>query len=163
MKSKVCSTCKQELSLRDFNKDQSRKDGLDKQCRKCFNIRQTKYRKSVKGRRVQRRYYRNNKGKLSAYAKEYAKGRSSILRDQALMRRYDITLKQHKQMYLDQNGCCVLCGDSVPYDKIHTDHDHATGKVRGLLCCRCNMGLGFWKDSVEGLQQAIEYLGAASK
>ncbi len=156
--SKKCSTCKQELPPEEFNTDRSRKDGLDKQCRKCFNIRQSKYRHSAKGRQVQQKYYRQNKGKLSAYAKEYRKARLSSFRNKALLRRYDITLKQHKQMYLDQNGCCVLCRDSVPYDKIHTDHDHATGKVRGLLCCRCNMGLGFWKDSVESLYQAIAYL-----
>ncbi len=74
------------------------------------------------------------------------------------MHSYGITLGQHKQIYEDQEGRCALCGTWTPYRKIHTDHDHVTNKVRGLLCARCNLGLGHFGDNIEGLRQALEYL-----
>ncbi|KKN19342.1 hypothetical protein LCGC14_0946770 [marine sediment metagenome] len=155
---KVCSTCEQELSLGEFQKDLSRKDGLNKQCRKCSAIRAAKYRQSTSGSQVQRKYYRKNRDKILTYTKAYQKARPLATRNRALLRRYSLTIEQHQQIYSSQNCCCALCGNPTPYDKIHTDHEHETGKVRGLLCCRCNMGLGFWEDSIEGLQRAIEYL-----
>lgn len=74
-------------------------------------------------------------------------------------RRYGITYEQRHQMYLDQNRCCKLCGDSMAYGDVHTDHDHKTDKIRGLLCRRCNIGLGFFQDDPMRLSRAIEYLG----
>lgn len=53
-------------------------------------------------------------------------------------------------------GDCQLCGRS--HDKMHVDHDHETGEFRGILCSRCNTGLGLFLDSVEMLKKAIVYL-----
>ncbi len=75
-----------------------------------------------------------------------------------LERLYGVTREQHQQMYMDQGMCCALCGKPVPYNKIHTDHDHKMDKVRGLLCSGCNVGLGLLGDTLEGLQRAIKYL-----
>ncbi len=61
-----------------------------------------------------------------------------------------------------QGGVCAVCGNSPNMSKkrggLHVDHDHSTGKVRGLLCESCNVGLGFFKDSSIKLAKAIEYL-----
>lgn len=88
------------------------------------------------------------------------KQRRKTDRQRTLKRKYGLTIEQHHQIYLDQKGCCALCGDSVAYDKIYTDHDHKTGKLRGLLCFGCNTGLGHLGDSLEGLQRAVEYLSS---
>ena len=55
---------------------------------------------------------------------------------------------------------CAICGE-LPKDKyaLHIDHDHKTGRVRGLLCNSCNTGLGKLGDNVAGLRAALEYLG----
>lgn len=74
---------------------------------------------------------------------------------------YDITLKRHKQMYIDQGGCCGVCGKPIEYEDADTDHNHLTGKVRGLTCHQCNLGLGmFFVDAkgIELLKQAIKYM-----
>lgn len=81
-----------------------------------------------------------------------------------LKRNYGITLKEYTFLYKKQEGKCAICkreGFSLK-DTIETklvvDHDHLSGKVRGLLCPNCNRALGLFKDSKEYLQNAIEYL-----
>ena len=59
-----------------------------------------------------------------------------------------------------QNYCCAICkthSDLLPRN-LAVDHCHTTGKVRGLLCTNCNIGLGMLKDSSEILNLAIKYL-----
>lgn len=82
------------------------------------------------------------------------------------LRRFGITIEQYDQKLAVQNGVCAICnkeetqkgrGGLVKY--LAVDHDHKTGKIRGLLCARCNHRiLGYIKDSIEHLEAAIEYL-----
>jgi hypothetical protein len=58
-------------------------------------------------------------------------------------------------MMLSQNGKCAVCKERPAQ---HLDHDHATGRVRALTCFPCNGGLGQFKDNIEYLESAIEYL-----
>lgn len=59
-------------------------------------------------------------------------------------------------MLKEQDGRCAICHKEL--DKPHLDHDHKTGKVRGILCPTCNWGLGMFKDSIRNLASAIVYL-----
>jgi hypothetical protein len=71
-----------------------------------------------------------------------------------------ITLDQYNQIFTNQNGCCAIC-DKHQSDEpraLAVDHDHETGKVRGLLCNNCNRGIGHLKDSEETLLKAASYL-----
>ena len=67
-------------------------------------------------------------------------------------------------MYEQQNGVCAICGKpetKVQYGKIQpltVDHNHETGKVRGLLCFNCNIAIGKLKDDIVLLEKAIDYL-----
>lgn len=71
--------------------------------------------------------------------------------------RYGITEADYNAMALAQEGCCAACGDAKP---LAIDHDHATGKVRGLLCRECNIALGLVLDDGTRLRRLLEYLGA---
>ncbi len=105
-------------------------------------------------------YYNQNRDKINRQREKYqksVKGQTSHRRNW-LRSKYGLTLEQHKQIYLDQDGYCALCGKSVAYNRIATDHNHNTGKMRGLLCYPCNLGLGCLGDTVGGLRKAIKYL-----
>ena len=81
-------------------------------------------------------------------------------RNNDLKRNYGITLKEHQQMFDQQQGVCAICkseGDGK-LKKLCVDHDHKTGKVRQLLCRNCNMVLGQVGDNINILQSMIEYL-----
>lgn len=69
--------------------------------------------------------------------------------------KYGITPGEYIDMLLDQDKRCAICNTR---DYLVIDHCHATGKVRGLLCNKCNLGLGLFKDNVDSLQNAIKYL-----
>ncbi len=79
-----------------------------------------------------------------------------------VLKRYGMTIADHDAMIKKQNGVCVICGDPPGvigrWSTLHIDHDHATGKVRGLLCHGCNVGLGLFRDSSKFLKNAARYL-----
>lgn len=77
-----------------------------------------------------------------------------------LRKYYDLSLEQFEEMRLAQGGGCAVCHD--PERKLVVDHDHVTGRIRGLLCQPHNAALGVFGDSIEGLQAAIEYLKRSS-
>lgn len=79
----------------------------------------------------------------------------------SLRRRYGITLPGYHRLVAAQQGACAICGTekaSARTARLHVDHDHATGVVRGLLCGNCNNGLGRFAHSIERLEQAAAYL-----
>ena len=81
-----------------------------------------------------------------------------------LLRNYGISIEKYLDMAENQNYKCAICyNDNFPMKSCHTgvlvvDHDHKTGKVRGLLCHNCNRALGLLKDSTEYLENCITYL-----
>lgn len=74
--------------------------------------------------------------------------------------RYGITEDEYKKLYKAQNGKCAICEtpESELKRRLHIDHDHKTGKIRGLLCFLCNAGMGKFKDDPVLLKKAQEYL-----
>lgn len=74
---------------------------------------------------------------------------------------YGLTPEQYAEMLEEQGGVCAICGtDEWPGkgNRPHVDHDHSTGRVRGILCSHCNHGLGKFRDDPERLRAAAEYL-----
>ena len=72
-----------------------------------------------------------------------------------------VSEEDYRRMYTHQHGKCGICHTrlySKRYKAFAVDHDHATGRIRGLLCGQCNLALGGFKDSVECLMNAIEWL-----
>ena len=75
-----------------------------------------------------------------------------------LKRNYNLTLSEYRELSFKQDHSCKICGVIA---KLHVDHGHSNGKVRGLLCTQCNVGLGYFKDSIQNLEKAKEYLLAS--
>jgi hypothetical protein len=76
----------------------------------------------------------------------------------SLMYLYGLTVDGYNKLLKKQKGKCFICQQKPSNKKLCVDHDHETGEVRGLLCDKCNRGLGLFDDSVERLQRAVEYL-----
>lgn len=135
---KKCDLCKELKSKDEFNRNKSKKDGLNSICRACSNLRSKSYYLLNKQKHIKNvsEYKRKNKAKIIAYA---------IGADEASV-----------QKVLDMsNGLCQICHKKKP---LVVDHDHATGLVRGTLCAYCNKGLGFFFDNIEYLESAKVYL-----
>ena len=82
-------------------------------------------------------------------------------RDKHLRQRYGFDHTEYDRMLQIQGGCCAVCLSKDPgkgFRYFHIDHDHATGKVRGLLCAKCNQALGLLAENVEVVQRALNYL-----
>jgi hypothetical protein len=74
------------------------------------------------------------------------------------LKRYGLTLDDYTRMFEQQHGQCAICGVKVQGERMCVDHDHSTGRVRGLLCRLCNKSLGGFRDSVDLLRKAVAYL-----
>jgi hypothetical protein len=176
-----CSRCKLVKSLEDFDTNSSGYLGHDSDCSECKRRRGELYRrgKGIKAPRTvsiltndsgdptHRECSRCknmlpleqfNKHRLAylgihPYCKECSSARH-------LMGKYGMTPEDKSYLYLMQKECCATCLEFVELEKIHVDHCHKTGRVRGLLCSSCNKALGLVKDDPLTCQNMMNYLQA---
>ncbi len=130
---KPCSYCYVVKPRCEFYTRSDHKDGLFSECKTCrkkMNVRVNKTEKAIKRNRNWR-----------------------------LKREYGIDIVQYAEMLKKQSGKCLICSKEFATAKgTHIDHCHKTGKVRGILCSKCNKALGLFGDDVKILQTAILYL-----
>ena len=80
-------------------------------------------------------------------------------RDRYLQRKYGITLADYDRLFAAHDGGCWICGRKPkPGRNLHVEHDHKTGRVRGLACWRCNSGLQHFRDDAILFRQAADYI-----
>jgi len=129
---------------------------------------QKEYRKShtAEIKSYAKEYAKNNQLKLQSYKKQWLKDNPDALRSAMLQRDYGITLEEYNLLLQQQEGVCAICHEPETYTNpksgiiqfLSVDHNHATGKVRKLLCHDCNVGLGYFRDSPLRLNSAAKYL-----
>lgn len=102
----------------------------------------------------------NNRERHLKYWSDRRKNNPRAILTAKLKAMFGITLEQYESYAINQKHCCAICGtaQSEQRRKMAVDHCHATGKVRGLLCHNCNVGLGNFKDSPQILTKAISYI-----
>ena len=76
------------------------------------------------------------------------------------MRNYNMSVEEYVERVNEQGGACAICRKVSP--TLCVDHDHETGENRGLLCHKCNVGLGHFNDNIELLSHAVIYLAQHS-
>lgn len=84
-----------------------------------------------------------------------------IERKSKMKKMYGISIGDYDRMLEEQGGGCAICGVKVPSERTKyftVDHCHTTGKVRGLLCTKCNRALGMFNDNPQRVQNAVNYL-----
>ena len=87
------------------------------------------------------------------------KMRSFWVRKCKLRQKYNLTIEGWEDIFNAQGRCCAVCKSTDPRGKVwHTDHDHRTNKLRGILCAKCNLALGQVDDSVDVLKRLAQYL-----
>jgi hypothetical protein len=147
MAEKLCTGPWGEVkSLDKFSPDLRGRDGHVSRCRACTSARVKKW-------------YQDNPERVKAYRDANA-AKQAIYQLRSNARRKGLdpdVVMAYREVH---GGLCDLCGElpAVNSGRLCIDHDHATGKFRGLLCTNCNMLLGHAKDSVKRLEQAVQYL-----
>ena len=101
---------------------------------------------------------------MKSVKKEYDAARykeqKEYMRWNHIEKTYGLSKEEWMDMFNAQGGCCALCGTHQKEFKnaLHTDHCHETGRIRGLLCIRCNSALGTLGDNKESLKKVMDYL-----
>jgi hypothetical protein len=92
--------------------------------------------------------------------RNYYRSNPIIQRSASLKSTYGITHEEYEKLFASQGNKCAICGtEQCPTGRFMcVDHDHTSGKVRGILCSKCNHGIGLLRDNVETLKNAIDYL-----
>jgi len=126
------------------------------------------YAANIENRRAAgRKYAAKHKDKRRAYQQVWQAANKEARRERCrantLKKDYGITVEQYDAMLAAQNGRCALCrtdkvGDGRWNKRLAVDHDHVTGVVRGLLCSKCNIGLGAFGDNESTLAAAAHYV-----
>lgn len=152
---KTCTKCGETKSVSEFYRAKAKKDGYHSSCKSCANAFFRKHR-STKEYSDKRKKWR--KGNRFQYALTHSKA-------MAKKRGYLPCNATAEELEAAFTGKCDLCGcPEVECNvKLHLDHVHETGEFRGFLCARCNMGLGYFKDSEELLIDALHFLMNSSR
>lgn len=159
-----CARCKEIKPSADFRVTVGRgKSRYDSYCRDCNNAYARDFRaKDVASYRAKANaYYQANAEKKKELARQWRAGPGSGRhKSHVLKKMYGISLEEYEALLDSQDGVCAICQEP-PSGKnrfLSVDHDHDTGRIRGLLCTRCNVGLGALHDSAEILRTALMYL-----
>lgn len=140
---KQCSKCKELKPLTDFNRRSDYKHRYKSACKLCSR----------------------EDPKLKAERnKKWIENNAEHFKDKTLLRKFGISLSDYNKLLTKQDNRCAICriSKSDLRRDLSVDHDHATGKVRGLLCDPCNIGLGLFKDNKILLNNATICLNGES-
>lgn len=163
---KRCSKCLQDKSIDDFNPKRA-------QCKICMReYDKNRYNNNLDYFKEKKaRWDKNNKEKVSEYNKQYAEDNTEKLTQKEKDRwmndrenqtrrhrmwRYKLTQKEMIQLELNANGRCSICKRKS--DNMHVDHNHLTGKVRELICKKCNIAIGYVEEDLGRLRAISDYL-----
>ena len=130
------------------------KDGHRNDCKECFNEWHNEYSRK-RSTIPEIAEIKRNKQAI------YNVNNPDVNRRSALLRKFNITLEEYEELLVKQNGLCAICKEperSKRKKYLAVDHCHETGRIRGLLCSTCNVGLGALGDSIEGIRSALAYL-----
>jgi hypothetical protein len=149
---KRCNKCGEWKDRDCFSKHKRHGDGLSTNCKEC----QRAYKNNNLQRDKERAHLwqKNNRAKVNAYRVR----RKDDKRKYKLKYVYGITVEDYDRMFREQNGKCATCGSDNNGKRLVVDHDHKTGKVRGLLCASCNVAIGFMKDDESIVMKVFHYL-----
>ena len=135
VRKKTCKRCNKDEPLSEFNKAGGSSKGRRPYCKICDTGKSRIWRLS---HRTESQLYHRNRG---------------------LIRTFGITLDEYNEVFLNQGKVCAGCrGTNKNLKNLAVDHDHSTGKIRGLLCDTCNRAVGCVKDDPSTFRRLADYL-----
>ncbi len=178
MKLKRCPDCGFNKAQEEFGSNRTHRDGLASYCRVCFRARSNaayRRKRARQGTPVRERVAVPEGHKhcsacrqikplegfsLAPYQRDGRNSHcktciSSRQRDARFLRVYGLTPEALTALIEAQDGLCAIC---IERPAKHVDHDHVTGEIRGVVCFRCNVGIGHFSDRSDLLQRASAYL-----
>lgn len=172
---KLCIKCDVVKDIESFSTDNTRDDGKHPYCKDCKRVGDTAHRREMRQTNEVIRL-RDNEASRRNYQKfreeRIAKmpTRDPIYNKNSFLKStYGITLAEYEALLESQNGVCAICGGKEKRKsryggvcRLHVDHDHKSGKVRGLLCQQCNNGIGHFRENTAILAKAIIYVNKHS-
>jgi hypothetical protein len=146
------------LPVSAFYAKKSSRDGLQGHCKTCSSEQAKQWQKDhpKKVRKRLKRWRDNNPDKVKLTNSDWYKSHKIEIQAQRRQTKYAIGREAYVHIAKRAAGCCEICGNKLK--RAQLDHDHQTGKIRGLLCCKCNLGLGNFNDDINKLKLAIKYL-----
>lgn len=149
-----CSTCQQEKDASEFFARPERKRGFRYRCKACDKL--------ITQQPENRRRACERSKRWSQRLKETDPEKYTLRnRKQNLYRTHKLRLEDYNRLLLKQNSVCAICQEPPIVgrgQRLHVDHNHSTGEIRGLLCHGCNVALGSFAENPFRLQAAIQYL-----
>jgi len=130
-KTKICSKCHIEKSFSEYTKRYDRPIGVRPWCKQCQR-------------------------KIDAATRKTEHGKSKYRTQMWKKSGIDITYEEYKKRYDRLEGCCEICKEE--FDALCVDHNHSTGKIRGLICTPCNLAIDHLKESPDIMNNAIDYI-----
>lgn len=155
---KTCSRCKFSKPKKDFHLCSRALSKCQSACKECLNSLQRENHKSnpEKRRSYVRKKYHENPDAHKSRVRAWERANPTARRNKELKSLYGITFSEFEAKTKEQNGRCAVC--KKKRKPLCVDHNHATGKVRGLLCRACNTSIGMLDDSPEMCEAAAMYL-----
>lgn len=145
---KPCSRCREVKPLEEFPRDSGKRDGLSTRCKPC-NVAEAEAWRQANPERYAAR--------MKAWTQNNPEERRRIGRRHWLRKAYGITVEHYEALLKAQGGVCAICGGTDPAGRmLAVDHDHATLAIRGLLCFGCNVAVGIYERSREGIEAYLE-------
>lgn len=144
---KQCTRCGKHKSLDAFHKQGM---GQRPNCKECERDRK---------RAAYARMPDAKKKGVSRRSRDWHREHPGASRDIRLKSMYGVTEADVAQMYADQHGICPVCGKPLTWDEKNIDHNHETGRVRGLVHSYCNTGVGFLDNYRGRISEIMAYLG----
>lgn len=157
---KSCSTCGIEKNFDQFSLHKGDVKPIA-QCRGCIAAKTREWRKANadKKRETARKWRANNMDKALAAEAKTRERRRTRTKELRFIRLYGIDLEIYNELFSSQGNKCAIC-EQVDGKRLHVDHCHATGRVRGILCSTCNHMIGMAYDDPSILTRGAEYLSS---
>lgn len=154
----TCGHCKKLKFITEFKKKINSSTGYTSICKPCCNSKERELVKTrlpkTKAEQARERYRKTQKYRDTFWASH-------------LKRKYNLSVTDYENLLRSQDYCCAICGTQEAHRNwqlisnrvnLFVDHNHSTGKVRGMLCNKCNVGIAMFQEKPDVLLAAINYI-----